>query len=36
MALLKDLAKYLAEHTNMTVHEAVLLMSSDEDLPRHA
>lgn len=34
MALLKDLANYLAEHTNMTVHEAVLLMSSDEDLPR--
>jgi hypothetical protein len=34
MALLDDLARYLADHTSMTVHEAVLLMSSEDDLPR--
>lgn len=34
MPILEDLADYLSEETAMTVHEAVLLMSAEGDLPK--
>ncbi len=34
MPILDDLADYLSEETAMTVHEAVLVMSSDGALPK--
>ncbi len=34
MPLLNDLADYLAEETAMTVHEAIVLISSEDELPR--
>ena len=34
MAILNDLAEYLEEETAMTVHEAVVIMSKDDEIPR--
>ena len=34
MAILTDLAEYLEEETAMTVHEAVLVMSKEDEIPR--